>query len=480
MFEEVFSPHQPKPCLLSNLPKFSYPCTSGFRGYGNHRNLCTHDSRVQAIAMRLPQSSPIPLSLRFAFITIFLAIAFMLPLGAQTATKQLSCSPVSLRFGTVLVGQAEVQLVTLTNPGKTSATLSAIGINSSEFKVSGVHLPLTLGAGQSVNVNVAFAPTETGRTDGTVWFTSNSSNPSLPVYTAGTGVQREALTAKPSSLSFGQVAVGSKASLSVVLANARSRKETLQAFQTTGSGFSVSGPAMPVVLSAGQSVTLKVYFAPRAVGTTGGNVFIPGLGLNIPLTGTGTTGSTGTTGTTTGQLTINPTALNFGGVDVGNATTQPSSISASGGSVTVSSAQSSNSQFSITGASFPVTIAAGKSVAFDVVFSPNKSGASSGALTFASNASNSQSSESLTGTGIVPTHNVHLSWSPSTSSVVGYNVYRGAAVGAYSKINSTPDSATTYTDNTVVSGATYYYAATAVNSSGEESAYSTPVKAVIP
>jgi fibronectin type 3 domain-containing protein len=43
------------------------------------------------------------------------------------------------------------------------------------------------------------------------------------------------------------------------------------------------------------------------------------------------------------------------------------------------------------------------------------------------------------------------------------------------------DTTTAYTDTTVVSGQTYYYAATSVNSSGQESALSTPpVQVVIP
>jgi fibronectin type 3 domain-containing protein len=59
-------------------------------------------------------------------------------------------------------------------------------------------------------------------------------------------------------------------------------------------------------------------------------------------------------------------------------------------------------------------------------------------------------------------------------------VYRGAAAGNYSRINTTLDPITSYTDGTVVSGATYYYAATAVNSKGEESGYSSPLKVVVP
>ena len=76
---------------------------------------------------------------------------------------------------------------------------------------------------------------------------------------------------------------------------------------------------------------------------------------------------------------------------------------------------------------------------------------------------------------------VSLSWTPSTSSVAGYNVYRGsAAAGPFTKINSTVDTSTVYTDNSVNSGQTYYYATTSVDSSGVESKYSNVAQAIVP
>jgi len=57
-------------------------------------------------------------------------------------------------------------------------------------------------------------------------------------------------------------------------------------------------------------------------------------------------------------------------------------------------------------------------------------GTASASVTFASNASNSPAVESLTGTGNEPPqHSASLSWSPSTSEVVGYNVYRSSQPG---------------------------------------------------
>ncbi len=79
-------------------------------------------------------------------------------------------------------------------------------------------------------------------------------------------------------------------------------------------------------------------------------------------------------------------------------------------------------------------------------------------------------------------HSVLLTWTASPSSgATGYDVYRSNASGTgFSKINSTPVSALTYSDGTVVDGLTYYYATTAVDLSGDESTYSEQIQIVIP
>ncbi|MGA8439391.1 MAG: hypothetical protein WB714_14270 [Candidatus Sulfotelmatobacter sp.] len=134
---------------------------------------------------------------------------------------------------------------------------------------------------------------------------------------------------------------------------------------------------------------------------------------------------------------------------------------------------SSSSQFVLDG-TLLLTVTPGRSVSLNVAFTPQSSGTLSGSLSFASNASNSGTPESLTGVGTATQYSVSLSWNLS-SDVIGYNVYRStAANGKYSKINSTLNPNTTYTDSTVVSGHTYYYAATSANTSGQESSLSTP------
>jgi hypothetical protein len=92
-------------------------------------------------------------------------------------------------------------------------------------------------------------------------------------------------------------------------------------------------------------------------------------------------------------------------------------------------------------------------------------------------------SAGVTALAQVGQHVVDLSWNASTSEdIVGYNIYRGQVVsGPYSKVNTGGLVASTrYSDTSVASGMTYYYVATVVNSSGQESAHSNQAPATIP
>jgi len=83
-------------------------------------------------------------------------------------------------------------------------------------------------------------------------------------------------------------------------------------------------------------------------------------------------------------------------------------------------------------------------------------------------------------------HTVTLNWTASTSGsdpypVVGYNVYRGTVSGGpYAKINTALEAPTNYVDNTVLSGTTYFYVVTSLDSNAVESAFSNQATAVVP
>jgi fibronectin type 3 domain-containing protein len=89
---------------------------------------------------------------------------------------------------------------------------------------------------------------------------------------------------------------------------------------------------------------------------------------------------------------------------------------------------------------------------------------------------------SLSGSGTAPvSYSVALSWTPSSSSFAGFNVYRGSLSGGpYTIVNSALIPTTSYADNSVAAGQTYYYVATEVNSAGVESSYSSEVSVAVP
>jgi hypothetical protein len=78
-------------------------------------------------------------------------------------------------------------------------------------------------------------------------------------------------------------------------------------------------------------------------------------------------------------------------------------------------------------------------------------------------------------------NSISLSWTASTSTVSGYNVYRSTSSGGgYSKLNAALISGLSFSDTTAVSGTKYFYVATAVDSDGDESVDSNQATATIP
>ncbi len=286
------------------------------------------------------------------------------------------------------------------------------------------------------------------------------------------------LSASPTSANFGFVAVKTTARLPVIVTNSGTTSVKIQGVAVQGSSaFTVSGWSGSVSLAPSYSLQLTVAFNPAAGQSYSGTLAITanGTSLQVPLSGTGSAGST------SASLSVSPAAVSFGSVTVGTTATQTATLAASGSSVTVSSATVSGSGFSLSGIQFPVTIAAGQSVPFTLTFSPQTSGSASGSVSFGSNASNSLT-QTLSGSGTAPVqHKVSLSWTPSTSTVAGYNIYRSMqASGPYTKVNAATTANTGYDDSTVQAGSTYYYVTTAVDNSGTESGYSNQVKVVIP
>jgi hypothetical protein len=182
------------------------------------------------------------------------------------------------------------------------------------------------------------------------------------------------------------------------------------------------------------------------------------------------------------QLAFTPASVTFDTFYTGSSTSQTVTLTNTGSAgVVVSGETVTGTGFTASGLSVPQTLAGGQSVTLTVTFAPAAAGSATGTVSVVSNASNSPTSLSLTGTGAVSSHSVALSWKASTSTVAGYNAYRGnQSGGPYTMLNSSLIATTAYTDTTVQGGQTYFYVTAAVNSSGVVSAYSNDVQATVP
>jgi len=395
-----------------------------------------------------------------------------------SSTLQISASPTSLGFGNLTTGTSATQSVILTNAGNSALTLSQDTLTGSGFSVTGLALPLTLSAGQSTSISVAFAPTTTGNFSGTISVTSNATNSPATITLSGTGVQPQ-ISVIPASTSFGNVSVGSTGSQTLTISNPGTASLSLTQALLSGTGFSISGLALPLSVPPGGTSSFAVSFAPASAGSFSGNLTLVNNSPNSPfvvaLSGTGVT--------PTLQLSASPTSLSFGSLTTGTSATQTVALTNTGNSsVSLSQDTLTGVGFSLTGLALPLTLSAGQSTAFSVVFAPTTTGNFSGTVTVTSNAANSPTTVSLSGSGTAPlSHTANLSWTPSSTSFAGFNIYRGGTSGGpYARTNAVLVPTSAFTDTSVVSGQTYYYVATQVDTTGAESAYSNETVAAIP
>jgi hypothetical protein len=395
--------------------------------------------------------------------------------GTAVLNPQLTISTASLTFGNVTVNTASTQPVTLTSTGTAPVTISSAALTGTGFTISGATLPVTLNPTQSVTLNVQFDPTATGAVTGGLTIQSNSSTGATAVVSL-TGTGTAALAALSAlSCSSGSMTGSGSDNCTVTLTGA-----------AASSGFSVS------LASSNAAVVLPATVMVPANATSAGFVAsVSAVTSAQAVTLTATAGSVSKSfalqlSAATPTLTISPASVSFGNVTVNTASTQPVTLSSTGTApVTINSGTLTGTGFTMSGATFPVTLNPGLAVTLEMQFDPAATGAATGQLTIQSNSStNSSVVISLSGTGQSASHQADLSWqAPSSSAdpVVGYNIYRSAGgSSAYQLLNSSPDAQTTYVDNTIQGGSTYDYYVTSVDSSGVESVASNEVSATVP
>jgi hypothetical protein len=226
--------------------------------------------------------------------------------------------------------------------------------------------------------------------------------------------QASALASSPSTLPFGQVALGSNRTMSATLTNHGSSNLTLQRIHSSEANFTVQYPSLPLTLAPGKSISIAVTFSPSSSAYTTGTVF-----FNWGDAGTLGLNGTGATPQSSRRISASPSSLSFGSVqDGGSAALSISLKNAGSRNVTVSQA-STTTGFAAQGLTLPLTLTSGQSYTFKIAFDPTASGSQSGTFKALTSSGNTLVSVPLSGTG---TGKGSLSLSPTSVSFGSVNV----------------------------------------------------------
>ena len=211
-------------------------------------------------------------------------------------TPQLSVTPSSVNFSTVVIGQKNTQTLKLANTGSGTLTIQNIQVAGTGFSATLPTFPMTISAGSSQNITVAFAPPAAATDTGSVTITSN--NPSSPDSVSLQGVGQAtapSLQFNPTSEAFGTTTLSTKNSKTATLKNTGNTSITFSSVTVTGAGFGVTSLSSGMSLTPQQQATFTVWFQPSVAGAVNGSLSVNGNGLSSPVTmslsGTGQSGT---------------------------------------------------------------------------------------------------------------------------------------------------------------------------------------------
>jgi hypothetical protein len=331
------------------------------------------------------------------------------------------------------------------------------------YSISGTISPTAGGSGATVALSGAASATTTANGSGAYIFT---------------GLTNGAYTVTPSHTGYTFSPVSQNATVNGADVTGINFTATVQTAPT----YSISGTISPTAGGSGATVTLSGAASASTTANSSGAFTFSGLSNGTytltpshagytfsPISQNATVGGANVTGvnfTATAQTaptyTISGTISPAAGGDLATVT-----LSGAANTTTIANATGSYTFTGLADGAYTVT--------------PSNSG-----YTFSpANQAVSVNGANVVGVNFTATvaqsHSVALTWTASTSSVSGYNVYRGTANGGpYALVNISLVAGLSFTDSTVQNGLTYYYVTTAVDASGDESAYSTPAQANVP
>lgn len=319
----------------------------------------------------------------FAFIT--LTVSFCTKKEEVPQTRIISLSG-DLSFGSIEVGKTATKTFTINNAGNLPLLVSSLTLPA---KFTGAFSG-TIAAGSSQNVNITFAPDVAGTFSGSVVVNANQTSGTNTISVSGTATQPLVKSiGLAGDLNFGTVTVGETSQKVLNINNTGTAPLTVTGL-TLPSGFTGTFSG---VIAVGGSQAVMLTFTPTQAIAYSGNVTVNAdhtSGTNIAaIAGTGTLAATRI-------ITLTPTSLDFGSLEVNKTSQKTFTIKNTGNAIlTISSLTLPNGY---TASYNSGTLAADASVNVTVTFAPTTAGTFNGTLTINSNANSGMTTLPLTGT----------------------------------------------------------------------------------
>jgi large repetitive protein len=315
----------------------------------------------------------------------------VIPLTGTGVAPAIAVDPSALAFGSVRTGTTASRVLTISNPGSDTLTISALTI-AAPFAITAT-APLAIPPGGSVATNVTFTPAGDGPVAGNLVIASDAPGP-ITVALTGTGVA-PAIAVDPGSLDHGEVRVGTSADRSITITNPGTDVLTISAI-TAGGPFNPVAPT-PTAIAPGASVLVTVRFTPPSATAFVGSLTIVSDAATSP-----TTVALAGTGIEP-LIAVDPGVVAFGNRRVGVAgPTKLATVANPGTADLTIFAVMIGAPFAIVGPATPVVVPRGGSVAIEIAFLPTATGPFSESLTIHSDAGPSPSIITVTGTGTEP------------------------------------------------------------------------------
>lgn len=285
------------------------------------------------------------------------------------------------------------------------------------------------------------------------------------------------LAVAPNLIQFPAVPLGMISSQTVRIVNSAQFPMIVRKALASVSALTVSGLSRPIVLAAGEAVSLTVAYRPETVGRLTGKVILQGDGGGSSSASELEINVSGEAVRPKSELAVESGTMDFGTVQAGSSSRQTLRVTNAGNQdVQIAGVAVSGSNFDVRSVN-GIRLAAGQTVEMEVNFHPAQPGTAEESLDLRSSATNSSIRIAVRGEAEKRSElPITLHWQGETEGAHGYFVYRGTALqGPFEKLNAVPTTSTEFVDESPSAGRQYFYVVTSVNETGDEGPFSEPL-----